>query len=178
MNYAEILDTLNDASLFELYRLNVAIHSQLSDERRIRLIKNRLKIGQDVSYFLAGENRLIDATVVALKRTNVLVKHRLDGAQWNIPYYFVNTDNLDTDIQATPKRQLTKVNLKVGDNVCFKDREGNECFGVVYKLNKKTAGVLVNEMKWRVAYGLLTPVIDGELGENAALLEGEVLSRA
>lgn len=39
-------------------------------------------------------------------------------------------------------------------------------FGKVTKLNPQTAGVLVGNMKWRVAYSLLSPTISIETREN------------
>ena len=85
MNYSQILEALNRASLFELYRLQQAIRRSLEDPARTRQIKNSLRVGQDIEYFEADENRLIEATIVELKRTKVLVKNRHDGELWNIP---------------------------------------------------------------------------------------------
>ena len=175
MDYSMILSELNDASLFELYRLNASIRQQLKDPKKIQLIQNTLKVGQLIKYFEASENRLIDAEIIELKRTTVLVKNTHDSELWNIPYYFINLDNSDIDIHAQPKQKITRNNLKVGDKVCFKDKKGNELFGEVTKLNQKTSGVLVGNAQWRVAYGLLSPIIDGELGASNNLLEGEIL---
>ena len=92
MNYSQILEALNNASLFELYRLQQAIRRSLEDPARIRQIKDSLSVGQDIEYFEAEENRLIEASIVELKRTNALVKNRHDGKLWNIPFYFINLD--------------------------------------------------------------------------------------
>ncbi len=175
MDYSMILNELNSASLFELYRLNASIRQQLKDPNKILLIKNILKVGQLIQYFEASENRLIDAEILELKRTQVLVKNRHDGKLWNIPYYFINVDNSNIDIHAESKQKVDRNSLKVGDKVCFKDKKGNERFGEVTKLNQKTSGILVGNVKWRVAYSLLSPIIDGELGSSNNLLEGEVL---
>jgi len=175
MDYSKILNELNSASLFELYRLNASIRQQLKDPKRISLIKSILKVGQLIKYFEAAENRLLDAEIIELKRTKVLVKNKHDDELWNIPYYFINIDNSDVDIQAGSKQKISRNNLKVGDKVCFKDNGGKEIFGEVTKLNPKTSGVLVGDVKWRVAYSLLSPIIDGELGSGNNILEGEVL---
>lgn len=177
MDYSKILNELDQASLFDLYRLNVAIQQQLDNPGRLKFVKNRLKIGQAIEYFDSVENRLIAAKVVKLNRTRTLVRNDHDGRRWDIPYYMINVDAVDTDIHTAPQQKLSKSNVKVGDKVCFKDREGHELFGEVEKLNPKTAGVLVGRVHWRVAYGLLLPVIDGELGGQKNLLEGEVLAR-
>ncbi|MCP4410310.1 MAG: hypothetical protein GY807_21700 [Gammaproteobacteria bacterium] len=78
MNYSKILEELNNASLFELYRLEQAIRRSLEDPIRIRKIKDLQKVGQDIEYFEAEENRLIEAAIIELKRTRVLVKNRHD----------------------------------------------------------------------------------------------------
>jgi len=175
MDYSMILSELNNASLFELYRLNTSISQQLEDPKKIRLIQNALKAGQLINYFEASENRLIDAEILELKRTKVLIKNKHDSEVWNIPYYFINIDSSNIDIHEKPKQKISRSNLKVGDKVCFKDKSGDELFGEVIKLNPKTAGILVGNDQWRVAYSLLSTIIDGEFGTSNNLLEGEIL---
>lgn len=181
MNYSQILEALSKASLFELYRLQQAIRRSLEDPARLRQIKNSLRVGQDIEYFEAEENRLIEATIVELKRTKVLVKNRHDGELWNIPFYLINLDRTDVAI-SNSSGKLDRNSLKVGDKVAFKDRKGNEQFGEVVKLNPKTAGVLVGTTRWKVSYGLLSSVIEGELGRELNLIEsppiqGELLGK-
>jgi len=176
MNYSKILEELNDASLFDLYRLEQAIRRSLEDPVRTREIKDSLKVGQDIEYFDAEENRLVKACIVELKRTRVLVKNRHDEALWNIPFYHINLDHADVSISRSTGG-LDRNSLKVGDKVAFKDRKGNELFGEVTKLNQKTAGVLVGTTRWKVGYRLLAPVIEGELGSETNLLEGQILGR-
>ena len=175
MDYSMISNELNSASLFDLYRLNSSIDQQLKDPEKIRLIKNSLKVGESIKYFERSENRLVDAEILELNRVKLLVKNRDDGELWNIPYYFVNIDHSNVDIQVEPRKKITRNNLKVGDKVCFTDKNGNEIFGEVTKLNSKTSGILVGNVNWRVAYSLLSPVIDGELGLGNNVLEGEFL---
>lgn len=176
MNYSKVLEELHDASLFELYRLQRAIGNILEDPGKIREIKASLKVGQPVQYFDADENRLIEAEIVALKRTRALVRNRHDGGLWNIPFYLINLDRADIAI-SSQTRKLDRNSLKVGDKVAFKDRKGNELFGEVIKLNQKTAGVLVGTVRWKVGYGLLSPIIDGELGGDTKVIEGQLLLR-
>lgn len=176
MNYSKILEELNSASLFELYRLEQAIRRSMEDPVRIRTIKEALKVGQDIEYFDAEENRLVEAHIVELKRTRVLVKNRHDGALWNIPFYHINLDHADVSISGSPGK-LDRNSLKIGDKVAFKDRKGNELFGDVIKLNQKTAGVLVATTRWKVGYRLLSPIIEGELGSEMNLIEGQLLAR-
>ena len=174
MNYSQILEALSKASLFELYRLQQAIRRSLEDPARIRQIKNSLRVGQDIEYFEAEENRLIEATIIELKRTKALVKNRHDGEFWNIPFYFINLDRADVAI-SNPTGKLDRNTLKIGDKVAFKDRKGNEQFGEVIKLNPKTAGVLVGTTRWKVGYGLLSSIIEGELGSEPNVIEGQLI---
>ncbi len=176
MNYSKMLDELNSASLFELYRLEQAIRNSLEDPNRIKSIKDSLKVGQAIEYFDAEENRLVEARIIELKRTRALVRNRHDEKLWNIPFYHINLDHADIAITG-PTGKLDRNSLKVGDNVAFKDRKGNERFGKVIKLNQKTAGVLVGTERWKVGYSLLSLIIEGELGSEMNLIEGQLLGR-
>ncbi len=176
MNYTKILEELNSASLFDLYRLQQAIRRSLEDPIRTRKIKGSLKVGQNIEYFDADENRLIEANIVELNRTRALVKNRHDGALWNIPFYHINLHHADVNISGATGK-LDRNTLKVGDKVAFKDRNGVERFGEVIKLNQKTAGVLVGATRWKVGYRLLSAIIEGELGSETNVIEGLVLSR-
>ncbi|MGF1613631.1 MAG: hypothetical protein ACFCVA_06875 [Gammaproteobacteria bacterium] len=176
MNYSKILEELNNASLFDLYRLEQAIRRSLEDPVRIRKIKDSLRVGQDIEYFDAEENRLIGASIIELKRTRALVRNRHDGKLWNIPFYHINLDHADVSI-ASSTSKLDRNSLKVGDKVAFKDKKGNELFGEVIKLNQKTAGVLVGPTRWKVSYRLLSSIIEGELGNDTNLIEGQLLAR-
>jgi hypothetical protein len=169
MNYNAILEALNQASLFELHRLNAAIRNQLEDPARIRKVKQVLRVGQTVTWFDEQENRLLEARLLEIRRTRALVQNIGDGKRWNIQFYLINVDNQDIEIAAQGRRKLDRNSLSVGDRVAFKDRHGHERFGEVVKLNPKSAAVMVGTVRWRVAYGLLMPVIDGDLGSGDPL---------
>lgn len=174
MEFNKILDELNQASLFELYRLNQAIWMQLEDPGRNKLAKRQLRIGQEITYFDSDENRLIEAVIVSVKRTRALVRNKHDGKRWNVPFYQINIDGTDADIKSDKKKGIDRNSLKVGDYVGFIDNDGQEVFGQVTKLNPKTAGVLVGKVKWRVHYASLSPVLDGQMG-SSLILEGKVM---
>jgi hypothetical protein len=165
MNYNAILDALNQASLFELHRLNAAIRNQLEDPARIRKVKQVLRVGQIVTWFDEQQNRLLEARLLEIRRTRALVQNVGDGKRWNIQFYLINVDGQDVEIAAQGRRKLDRNSLSVGDQVAFKDRHGHERFGEVVKLNPKSAAVMVGTVRWRVSYGLLMPVIDGDLGD-------------
>ena len=179
MDYSKIVEELKKASLFDLYRLQVAIGHQLENPKRLQEIKKRIKVGQKIKYFDDRENRLIQAKVINFKRTRLLVENTDDGQRWNIPFYYVNIDDVDADLRSSNYQEgIDKSHLKIGDRVGFRDRQNNELYGEVIRLNQKTATIIVNKRaRWRVAYSLLFPVIDSERVVEINLIEGEVFGR-
>jgi hypothetical protein len=173
MNYTAILDALGQASLFQLFRLNVAIRNQLDDPARIAAVKRVLRVGQTIRWFHSTENRLIEAKLLKMNRTQADVQDLADGRRWTIPFYLIDLDGQDVTIGARKRQALDRNRLSVGDRVGFKDRQGQERFGQVVKLNPKSAAVMVDGLRWRVSYGLLVSVIDGDLGDELLALPGQ-----
>jgi len=99
-----IIKALEQASLFELYQLWITIGNQLEDPERIKKVKSRMKPGMIISYFELSENRLINAEVISLKRTRLTVRNIHDNVRWNIPFYYVNIDDLE-DICIIPQKK-------------------------------------------------------------------------
>lgn len=64
MDYGAVLEALNRASLFELYRLSVAIWNQLNDPTRIAAVKRALRAGQQIQWFDSDKNRLVQGQVI------------------------------------------------------------------------------------------------------------------
>jgi len=175
MDYSGIVEALKDATLFDLYRLNVAINHLLDDPQQIARIRKRLKPGQIINYFEPAENRLIEAIVIKLKRTRLLVENTHDQQRWTIPMYWVNLDEVNTEITLPSSKGLDKSQLKVGDIVGFQDNQNNDVRGEVIRLNQKTATIKTDTgAKWRVGYEWLYLVIDGERG-FPHLIEGQIL---
>lgn len=160
MNYTQILEALAEASLFDLYRLNVAIDQQLQDPQRLQAVKAQLRVGQTVEYFDGRENRPIAARVLKLQRTQVDVADLHDGKRWRVPYYMLNLRHVETRLPENRQTGLSRQSLSVGDWVGFVDKDGREHTGQVRKLNPKTASLDCAEGKWRVAYALLFRVLD------------------
>ncbi len=167
MDYTTILQELNKASLFDLHRLQSAIYQELLNPIRIDQIKAQLKIGQPISYFDSQSNSLVDAVILKIQRTRCLVRNTKDRKSWNLPFYYLNLDNIDTDIQPAKNAVgIPKSSLKLGDKVGFKDKQRNELFGEVIRLNQKTATIKINEHnEWLVPYKGLIRVIEGEIGD-------------
>ena len=178
MDYSLILEELARASLFDLYRLQIAIGHQLDDPGRIQEIKRQLEPGREIAYFDDRANKLVNARVASLKRTRLLVENTHDHQRWSVPFCSVNLAGVDTDIRSPANQNgLDKSQLKIGDQVGFRDRQNNELYGQVIRLNRKTATVLVGDAsKWRVAYSLLFPIVDGERAGGRNLIEGDVVS--
>ena len=167
MDYSKILAELNNASLFDLYRLKVAINQQLENPQRLSEIKKCLTPGQKISYFDEKENRLIDAYVLKIMRTNVLVQNIHNQEKWQIPLYYVNLDEVSTDIMDHSQEGLSKSQLKVGDMVGFQDKENNDVNGKIIRLNQKTATIITStNTRWRVAYEYLQRIYDIEPPPN------------
>ena len=175
MDFSEIIKELKYASMFDLYRLNVAINQLLEDPHRLYEIKQRLRFGQTISYFSDTENRLIEAKVIKLMRTRLLVENIDDQQRWQIPLYYVNLDEVNTDIIGSSKIGLDRSQLKVGDLVGFPDKQNNDVHGKIIRLNPKTATIKTNEdTEWRVGYEWLYLVINVEQG-GPDLIEGRVI---
>ena len=165
MDYSKILEELKLSSLFDLYRLSVAINQVLEDPRRLSEIKKCLRSGQTISYFDDTENRLIKAKVIKLMRTRLLVENIDDQQRWEIPLYYVNLDEVNTDIIGSSKIGLDKNQLKVGDLVGFQDKQNNDVHGKIIRLNQQTATIKTNaNTEWRVGYEWLYIVINVEQG--------------
>ena len=90
-----------------------------------------------------------------------------DQKSWNLPFYYLNLENVDTDIQPAKNAiGMPKNTLKIGTKVGFKDKYNNELFGEVIRLNPKTATIKINEHSaWRVHYNHLFRVIEGEFSD-------------
>ena len=162
MDYTSIIEQLRVASLFDLFRLRAALTMHLEDPGRIEQLRARLRPGMPVSYFDEAQNRLVEASVIELRRTRLLVENRHDKERWSIPFGAVNVDLVETDLRSAAEPQaLARSRLKVGDAVGFRDRQNQDKYGRVVALNQKTATILTSDnQKWRVAYPLLFPVID------------------
>ncbi|WP_291320994.1 hypothetical protein [Desulfonatronospira sp.] len=165
MDFDYVMNELGSASPFELYRLKLAIDASLQSEEVVNYFKDRLYPGQIITYLCSRENRLIRSRILKLNRTRLLVEHLEGKERWNIPYYFVNIDEMDIPKRASSGRGgICKSQLQKGDKVGFIGRNNQEVYGMVIRLNQKTATVQVIEdgSRWRVPYAILIPVLDAD----------------
>ena len=163
MDYTEIIKEIDNASGFDLYRLRAAIDRMLDDPKRIREVKRHIHPGEEVEYFEPSENRIIQARLLKFQRTRVIVETLQDQKQWSIPYYALNIHRTDAEIKENAREGLGRNEVSVGDRVGFIDRDGNERYGKVIRLNQRTVTLECENNMWRVAYELLFEATDSEM---------------
>lgn len=163
MNYTALMNELQNASLFDLYRLSVAIRHELENPARIEKLRQYFKEGDSVSYFDQSTNAPQNAIVLQKNLKYVVVKNITDQKHWKIPYYLLNLSNVDINIYPNHQQKLSKNNLRVMDCVGF-NHDGQEIFGIVIRLNQKTVSLITKDQhRWRVSYGVLFKVIDADI---------------
>ena len=106
MDYSKILQELEEASLFDLYRLSVAIDDELSNSQKIGKVKQSLVIGQEISWFDSSANRSERAIVEKFTTTRCDVKNISDAKRWRIEYASINIDDVDTSIHSNQNRSI------------------------------------------------------------------------
>lgn len=170
MNYTEVLNTLKKASLFDLFRLTIAISHELENPERIKAVRQAFKIGDTVSYFSESANNLRSGVVIEKNIKYVSILHEKEKHIVKIPYCLINLGNIDTNIHPEHQEKLSKNNLKIGDCVGF-NKDGEEVSGLITRLNFKTVSIITKDhRRWRVSYGCLYKIIDAEIAEELAQL--------
>lgn len=164
MNYSEIMDTIKQASLFDLYRLNIMLSYELENPERIQQVRNTFKEGDIISYLDTGNNRLEQAKVLQKNPKYVLVENISDHKKWNIRYCSLNLKNSDLDLyNISSKGKLSKNGLRVGEVVGF-NKDSIQIIGIIIRLNYKTATIVTKDNhRWRVSYNYLFKIIDADL---------------
>lgn len=132
----------------------------LDDPKRITEVKRRLHPGDAVEYLDPWKNRVVAAKLIKFQRTKVLVENLEDHEEWSSPYYALNIHGANVTITENVQEGLGRNEVAVGDQVGFFDRDGNERYGKVIRLNQKTVTLDCHGHKWRVAYSFLFKVID------------------
>ena len=174
LDFTDVLAALEEASAFELYRLQRAIDLALEDPARIAPVLAALRPGMTTTWFDWQGNAEKPCTVVRLNRKTVTVRQHEDGRLYDVACYMLNIDGADTRIRRQPAAKgMSRQELSVGAEVGFVDTRGNRpVTGKVERLNPKTVTIRTESGRWRVAYALLFPVIDGEVDSRG---EGRVV---
>lgn len=163
MNYSEILQSLQQASSFDLYRLQVAISRHLESPERIQKIREQLSVGQEIEIFNEDDNKSEIARILKFNPTSIGVIFVESQSRWRIPYYWVNLEGSNVSLRNTAKKGIEKNALSVDETVGFRSREGQEVYGKIIRLNPKTVTLKTGRGEWRVSYSLLFPVIDSSI---------------
>lgn len=170
MNYTDVMNALKAASLFDLFRLGIAISHEVENPEKIRAVRLAFKVGDTVSFFDESTNGLRSAVVIEKNIKYVSVMDAKEKRIWKVPYCFLNLDNVNADINCQRNEKLSKNNLKIGDCVGF-NKDGEQITGIVTRLNYKTASVItIDKHRWRASYGCLYKIIDTEIVEQFAEL--------
>jgi len=177
MDYSKIMNLLDEASLFDLYRLRAAIDKEMENPERIEKIRFSIKAGDPIRYFVEDENRLIDAEVLEVKRTRALVRNKHDSKRWDIPFYMINVEDISVDIVRPENTQgISRHEVRIGDFYGFRDRANNMLRGKVIRINPKTVTLFVEpNQHWRVSYSMLHSIIDGQKASEQKFIEGIVV---
>lgn len=169
MNFSDVLKVLDQASAFELYRIQAAIDRKLDDPRWAEAIRGQLRVGQMIEYFEWQSNASERGQIVELRRTQALVLDLATRKRWLVRYASINIDGADVRIREQSARGLGRNEVAVGDVLGFLDRDQQQRSGKVVRLNDKTVTLAVGRQNWRVGYTLLHRVVD------AQAIEGELL---
>lgn len=174
MDLGRLLEVLSNKSLYEIFRVRTVIDKLLADPGALSRIQAGLKPGQSVRYFDPRTNQEIEAVVAKIDRTQALLRNRHDGKFWKIPFYMINSDQLEI---APPRRMgIDRFNLKVGEEVGFTTRSQETYYGQVQRLNTKTASIKLNSgEEWRVAYSLLFWVQEAQVLKDPFLPKHETI---
>jgi hypothetical protein len=179
MNFSDVLNALNGASTFELYRIRAAINVALDEPSRMQAIYSQLQVGQSIEYFEPRANAKRYGKILALRRKAAVIIDRDDGKRWLIEFASINLGGADVQIRQTMQRGLGRNEIAVGQIVGYIDRNGKQRSGQVIRLNDKTVSLMVGDQQWRVAYCFLHHVLEGEIVEqvNSTVIEHDVASK-
>ena len=174
MDNLQMIEVLEKTALFDLYRLKVMLSKMLRDPKRLNEVRMKLKINQKINYFDDVANKEIAASIIKIGRTHALVRNHHDDKKWQIPFYMINDSGMTAHV-LPPTGKVDRLTIKVGERVGFVTKDGKSLYGIVNKLNQKTATIIVSEHgRWRVSYSCLFYVIDGNIVSDS-FLETEVL---
>ena len=166
MNYTDVMNTFKTATLFDLFRISIAISHEMQNPDRIKLVRQAFKIGDTLTFFHEKTNGLKSGTVIEKNIKYVTLLNENEQHIWKIPYCFLNIENVNTDIHSDRHAKLSKNNLKIGEYVGF-NSDGRQISGMVIRLNNKTVSLITTDNeKWLAHYGCLYKIIDADLAKK------------
>lgn len=162
IDYAKLMEFLGDISLFEMYRITLALRHELTNPERIATVRAGFKEGDVIEYFCERTNQYVKAVVQKKNSRYVDVINCDDKQRWEIAYSHIKIDSRDLIFNRNSNAGLTKNTLRIGDWVGF-NHDGKEIIGCIERLNHKTVSlVTADKRRWRVSYRFLYAVIEGE----------------
>jgi len=173
MNYTNIVEELEKASLFDLYRLLHAMSNEINNPQKIQMVKNCLREGQIVSHYNSKHNKFCDVEIITMNKVNCVIREISNDTLWTSPYASFNIDNADININTNQKYGLKKHQISIGETLTFLDNDNKQRYGEVTRVNQKSVTLLVDGSKWRVGYGLLSKNtdIDGEIIDEKLIID-------
>jgi hypothetical protein len=156
-----IIENLKQTSLFELFKIKHVINKILDDPIKLSEIRNTLRLNQQIRYFDTSLNSEITAVIEKINKNTIFARNTHDGKLWTIPFYMLNVTGVEHNLN-DQNNKVDRFNLKVGDAVGFLNHRNNEeLYGIVVKLNQKTATVkLSTGEQWLVYYQSLFYVVN------------------
>jgi len=163
-----MIEALEGASSLQLYQLNALIEGMLADQRRTMASRASLHLGGAVRFVDFRSGQLRQGKVIAKHDTQATVREEGVSRTWKIPYVAIEPLEAspgDTakpyDPPPEPAAPTHPSGFNPGDRISFEDRNGHTQFGVVAKINRRTATIETSDQKtWRVDFGLLRHVVE------------------
>ena len=157
-DWQQVIDSLYLATDRDLVRLRVGIDAILLDPQRIASIRRRLAVGQLIHYMSERENRFNSGRVAELLADRVLIQTQEQKLRW----LHYGSIQLDPPVgRGAAPVAIGRAAFAVGDPVSFEDRELAHCFGVIKRINAKSATVARQTgADVRVPYAQLLRVVD------------------
>lgn len=166
MNFSEVIQSLNSASAFDLYRMRAAIDRVLDDPRWMQSVQSQLGVGQEIMYFDPQDNALKSGVVLEMRRKQAVVIS--NSRRWLVSYAAINVHAVDVQIREKKAQGLGRNEVAIGDTVGFVDRDKNQLIGKVIRLNDKSVSLQCGGTQWRVAYAYLHRVVDADAVSHGA----------
>ena len=166
----KLIEDLPMASSAELYQLSWVIEQLLADPRRIVQARADLHTGQQVQYLHWDDGKMRAARVVAMKDRRVTVLDEASRTHFTLPYAAIMTtpsNGPDSGAEASvpakptlPPEIASQADFRVGNQVSFTDQHLQHRIGLIVRINQRTATLDCDGQTWRVAFGLLQPLVD------------------
>jgi hypothetical protein len=159
MDLNDLMSSLQRVADLDLLRLSSAIDHLLHSPSRILAVRQRLQVGQQVSFWNLRDNRLQQGRITKFKSDQLLLLTENPPQYWWVSYAAIQLDPSQAPIPPSPK-PLGRADFALGDTVSFEGRDLIQRLGSIVRLNQKTATVSCDGQEWRVSFALLRHVID------------------